>query len=265
MSVQAISAAFAAQGFSPSEKLTLLALANYADQDGRCWPSQVTLTRDTGLSERTIWAAMQRLEAAGTISRERRHRSDGYRTSDIVTISLPATDAVRENLTRKSCNSYPQMAQTLPATIAAQEPSGNHQEEPVDVVARAREADWPEGDAAKALVSEVASPWLDPQKTAGLVLTAARVSAWRREGASWRDDVIPVVSTICQKRRGPISSWQFFDAAIAQSIANNRAELTIPEAGMAGSSGGQFMSAGQQAAAMRQAGTENLLRRLESE
>jgi hypothetical protein len=236
MSVQAISAAFAIQGLSPSEKLTLLALSNYADQDGRCWPSQVTLTRDTGLSERTIWAAMQRLEAGGFISRERRHRSDGYRTSDIVTISLPATDAVRPDLTRKSCKPYPQILQTLPATIAGQEPSVNHQEEPVGVVARESASDWPEGDPAKALVSEVSSPWLDPQKTPGLVLTAARVSAWRREGASWRDDVVPVVTANCQKRRSAVGSWQFFDAAIAQSIANNRARLEIPEAREAGSS-----------------------------
>ena len=133
MSVQAITAAFAIQGVSPSEKLTLLALANYADQDGRCWPSQVTLTHDTGLSERTVWAAMQRLEAAGLISRERRRRSDGYRTSDLVTLTLPATIADRENLTRKSREPYPQILQTLPATVAGQEPSGEPSEEPLEI------------------------------------------------------------------------------------------------------------------------------------
>ena len=106
----------------------------------------------------------------------------------------------------------------------------------VGVVARESASDWPEGDPAKALVSEVSSPWLDPQKTPGLVLTAARVSAWRREGASWRDDVVPVVTANCQKRRSAVGSWQFFDAAIAQSIANNRARLEIPEAREAGSS-----------------------------
>jgi len=101
----------------------------------------------------------------------------------------------------------------------------------VVVSADARETDdWPEADPSKALIAEVASPWLDPMKTPGLVLTAARVSAWRREGASWRDDVIPVVTTACQRRKSAIQSWQFFDAAIAQSIANNRAGLTIPEA-----------------------------------
>lgn len=101
----------------------------------------------------------------------------------------------------------------------------------VVVSADARETDdWPETDPSKALIAEVASPWLDPMKTPGLVLTAARVSAWRREGASWRDDVIPVVMAACQRRKSAIQSWQFFDAAIAQSIANNRAGLTIPEA-----------------------------------
>ena len=94
--------------------------------------------------------------------------------------------------------------------------------------------DWPAGkaqDHARLIVSEVASPRLDPMKSPGLVTTAGRLLAWRREGASWEHDVIPVVASVCAKQRGPVSTWKFFDQAIARSIADNRDALQIPSAG----------------------------------
>lgn len=232
MSVQAITAAFAVQGVSPSEKLLLLALANYADADGECWPSQTTLTFDTGLSERTIRTALASLEASGLLSRQRRNRPNGSRTSDLITLTLPETIAARpDQPTGKSRQAYRQMSPDLPANVApltTLEPSENRQR--IDAVERASASDWPEGNPAAVLVDEIASPWLDPQKTPGLILTAGRVSSWRREGASWSDDVLPVVKAVCSRRKAAVGSWQFFDAAISQSIANNRAGLSIPEA-----------------------------------
>jgi hypothetical protein len=99
---------------------------------------------------------------------------------------------------------------------------------------RASQADdWPEGrasDHAEQLVAAVASPWLDPNKSPDLVTTRGRVAAWKRDGASWEHDVLPVVTGLCANRRARISSWKFFDAAISRSIADNRAALQIPEA-----------------------------------
>lgn len=94
--------------------------------------------------------------------------------------------------------------------------------------------DWPDGkatDHARLLVEAVSSPRLDPQKSHGLSLTEGRLVAWRRDGASWEHDVVPVVKGLCAKQRSPISTWKFFDQAIARSIADNRAALAIPEAG----------------------------------
>jgi hypothetical protein len=94
-------------------------------------------------------------------------------------------------------------------------------------------SDWPEGDAqahARLLVELVGSAVLDPARSMGLVTTAGRIAAWRREGASWVHDVAPVVAALCAKRREPVSSWKFFDAAVARSIADNREALTIPDA-----------------------------------
>lgn len=88
MSVQAIALSLKAQGLKPSEKLLLLALANYADDAMKCWPSHKTLAADTGLSQRTILTTFKRLECAGLLVRTARDRPDGSRASDIITLTL---------------------------------------------------------------------------------------------------------------------------------------------------------------------------------
>jgi len=93
--------------------------------------------------------------------------------------------------------------------------------------------DWPAGSAkdhAKALIAEVGSAWLDPNKSLDLNTTMGRLAAWKREGASWTHDVVPTVAKLCERNRKPVKSWKFFDGAIAQAIADNRAALSIPEA-----------------------------------
>lgn len=90
--------------------------------------------------------------------------------------------------------------------------------------------DWPKANLIAALVEEIASPRLDHRKSPGLVQTSGQLAAWKRDGASWEHDVLPVVKALCAKSRTPIASWKFFAPAIAQSIADNRAALAIPEA-----------------------------------
>lgn len=86
MSVQAISAAFATSGLSPSEKLLLLALANYAGPKMTCFPSHSTLAEDTGMSERNILRIFKQLEARGLVSRKAQKRGNKSRTSDLITL-----------------------------------------------------------------------------------------------------------------------------------------------------------------------------------
>lgn len=90
--------------------------------------------------------------------------------------------------------------------------------------------DWPKGDLLKLLVEAAESPRLDPQKSERLFLSSGRITAWRGLGASWVHDVLPVVTTISRQRGQPIGTWTYFDKAIAQSIADNRKALNIPEA-----------------------------------
>ena len=86
MSIQAVSAAIKLQGFTATEKLLLICLANYADDSGRCWPSNKRLVADSALSERTIRNALKVMADNGTIIRTERERDDGSRGSDIITL-----------------------------------------------------------------------------------------------------------------------------------------------------------------------------------
>jgi len=80
------------------------------------------------------------------------------------------------------------------------------------------------------LVEAAASPSLNPHRTPNLITTAAQIGAWKRAGASWEHDVLPTVTGLAKANRGKISTWKFFDDAIARSIADNRRALEIPEA-----------------------------------
>ena len=45
----------------PTETLLMLALADYVDQDGKCWPSKETLARRSRVSKRTVDKYIKRL------------------------------------------------------------------------------------------------------------------------------------------------------------------------------------------------------------
>ncbi|WP_181769462.1 helix-turn-helix domain-containing protein [Bradyrhizobium sp. UNPA324] len=57
---------------SASNKLTLLALANYADHEGVCWPTQETLARDTEQSVDTVQRRLKALVKLGLVRVETR-------------------------------------------------------------------------------------------------------------------------------------------------------------------------------------------------
>lgn len=72
-----------------SQKFVLLAIANYADQEGSCYPGQERLCRMTGSSPATVRRSLKSLESAGAFTRERRTaRSGSGRTSDRYYLNL---------------------------------------------------------------------------------------------------------------------------------------------------------------------------------
>lgn len=260
MSVQAITWALDQTCATATEKAVLLVVANYVGPDGTTFVGQETISEQACCSIKTVERALATFEKAGWITRERRHRKDGSRTSDLIISKGPKHPERRENdqtdnkSGRRSPNRHPvQTKQTscpnLPDTVsgltsfepleepleedavAAREPAND----PLPVVQVVEEvvSDWPEGkapDHAAMLCDLAASPYLDWVKQPGLCQTNGQLHSWRRDGASWEHDVVPVVTTLARKARRPISSWKFFAAAIAQSIADNRQALNIPEA-----------------------------------
>jgi hypothetical protein len=132
VSVQALSCAFALRGIGASEKLVLLALANYADANMRCWPSQDRLAEDTELSARTVWSALKSLEEKRILSRQQRTRADGTRTTDVFTLHFALT--IQPSPVAKSANGADDHSQNLQdqvatvATLTTFEPSDSNRQ-----------------------------------------------------------------------------------------------------------------------------------------
>ena len=90
MSITALNWAFSAEIDSSNAKFVLVALSNYADEDGYCYPSQARLARDTGQSERSVRRHLAKLEADEWITRSERRRRNGSRTSDAFNLNWAA-------------------------------------------------------------------------------------------------------------------------------------------------------------------------------
>jgi len=91
--------------------------------------------------------------------------------------------------------------------------------------------DWPSKDARELsaiLVAEAHTVKLDPSRQPGLVTSAGRIAAWQRQGFSWADAVVPTVVALAQRAGRPLTSWSYFDSAIAERHALNT--RPIPEA-----------------------------------
>lgn len=126
MSVQAITAALALKGVTSSEKLLLIVLANYAGDDGRCWPSQSTLAANTMLSDRNVRRVLMSLETKALIKRRGRYNGSG-RSSDVITLNLVA-DMVSG--TKSGMSATPRTQRPAPADTMSGEPTNEPSLEP---------------------------------------------------------------------------------------------------------------------------------------
>lgn len=69
-------------------KFVLMILANYADEDGVCYPSQATIARLTALKERAVRNHLAWLTEAGMITRSLRRAPGGFRSTDVYQLNL---------------------------------------------------------------------------------------------------------------------------------------------------------------------------------
>lgn len=113
MSLKAMTWAFDQMVATGPQKLLLLALANFADEDGSCWPSQETLSKMTQISERSIRNQLSALvdQELITVFRDeddgRPYR--GYRKTNryLLTLEADVASTMRQDLPVASGNQLP--------------------------------------------------------------------------------------------------------------------------------------------------------------
>lgn len=113
MSVEAITWAMKQRVGNGTAKLLLIALANHADHEGICWPSQASLAAVCEVSVRSVREYLLRLEMVGLIAREERRRGDGTRASDLIRLcidmaamqaAIPAASAEKPRRNNQAAN-----------------------------------------------------------------------------------------------------------------------------------------------------------------
>ncbi|WP_423209057.1 helix-turn-helix domain-containing protein [Paracoccus yeei] len=117
MSVKIMSAVFESETLGPTERLIMLALADHADDAGRCYPSLSRLQQRTGLSERAIQSNIRNLQSAGYITIIPGAGQGGANV--YIVRPNPAADAPPQQMhPRRKCTTPPQEVRPNPAADA---------------------------------------------------------------------------------------------------------------------------------------------------
>jgi hypothetical protein len=101
--------------------LMMLALADFADDDGTCWPSYATLARKCRVTERTAIRTIDKLVAAGHVQKMETgggHKSNRYR---IIMSNTPDADVTPDNLSRDA-DVTPALTPASPQTCRPRHP-----------------------------------------------------------------------------------------------------------------------------------------------
>jgi len=72
----------------PSEKIVLVKLAKYANNDGECFPGLDRLQEDCQMSRPTLLSKLKKLVELGLISKQRRHNGSGHKLSNSYQLKL---------------------------------------------------------------------------------------------------------------------------------------------------------------------------------
>lgn len=80
------------RALKPNAKVVYVALCDYADETGTCWPSRRTVAKDTGLSLSSVDRSLRELVKAGVIEKQTRIKDNGDNASNVYQIMIVATD-----------------------------------------------------------------------------------------------------------------------------------------------------------------------------
>lgn len=106
MSIQAITWAWEQDAASATDRLILIAIADFCDENYQCFPSQKKLAERALCSTDTVQRSLRRLEAAGLLYRQGRGRTfgGGGRTSDLITLAIEVS--VTDKLSRSERHNH---------------------------------------------------------------------------------------------------------------------------------------------------------------
>lgn len=90
MSFEAMAMVVTVEDISPVDKLILLLLSNYADENFKCFPSYDKISKLANCSRRTAVRSINRLEETGHICIQKRRLSNNDNQSNIYTINRPS-------------------------------------------------------------------------------------------------------------------------------------------------------------------------------
>lgn len=208
------------QKVASGEKLVLVALADYAHPETHeCWPGQNSISEMTGVSKRSVVRHLQALEALGLISRQRRHRQDGSRTSDCYVMNVQGATVTPSEATKvpicpnQGATVSPSEEAKVPicptqgATMSPHEPLG----EPLDdVVERARDTESIHDRCCEII-------GVSREKDMAFV-SSLTVRQWLNGGVDPELDVYPTLIEIMGKRKGePPGSMAYFTKAVSHA------------------------------------------------
>lgn len=117
MSYKILSPAWEAHLPTP-QKFLLVSLADQANDEGVCWPSIASLTKRTGLQERTVYKHLSELESLGHITRiPRDGRSTVYRVHPCTTCTPVKDDTPAPHAPPPLHHVHPTPAPRAPITV----------------------------------------------------------------------------------------------------------------------------------------------------
>jgi DNA-binding transcriptional MocR family regulator len=96
-------------------RVVLLALADNANDRGRCWPGTAHLAGKAGLSRRTVFRMLAELEKQGVVLRRKRKRANGSRTANGYMIDLDVLRARPRQIDPDETSELDQMFDDKPA------------------------------------------------------------------------------------------------------------------------------------------------------
>jgi hypothetical protein len=83
MSIEILSAALKVENLTPTKKLILIVLANYADENGTCYPSYKHIAKIVGLKDhKGIQKTIKDFQDSGLLEIETRYKPEGGQTSN---------------------------------------------------------------------------------------------------------------------------------------------------------------------------------------